>query len=314
MPTPRLNLPYIVQSQAAKEVTHNVALNGLDLLVQAAVLDRDLAAPPGGPAQGDAYLVAADATGAWAGRQGQVAAWYGTAWIFAPPAAGFIAYVRDEGILLVHDGMAWVSLAQALALDGKVARAGDTMSGPLTVSVTGGNGYIEARGETGANLFSTRHSSDSSGPSFLTSKCRGTIASPAPVVQNDVAGEIRMRAAYSATPQFRSAAMMRGVVIEPSPASGSMGTRLEFHVTPLGATSPGEIARLDHAAGLSLFGANPVIDASRIHRLRAYTVATLPAASTAAQGLAYVADGSSSRRLAVSDGSNWRWPDGTVVS
>jgi hypothetical protein len=28
----------------------------------------------------------------------------------------------------------------------------------------------------------------------------------------------------------------------------------------------------------------------------------------------YVADGSANRRLAISDGAAWRWPDGAVVS
>ena len=60
-------------------------------------------------------------------------------------------------------------------------------------------------------------------------------------------------------------------------------------------------------------GANTVINASRHPVLRAYTVATLPAASPAGQ-LIYVSNGSSNRRLAVSDGSAWRFLDGDVVS
>jgi hypothetical protein len=56
-----------------------------------------------------------------------------------------------------------------------------------------------------------------------------------------------------------------------------------------------------------------VITASRHPLLRSYTVAGLPAASPAGQ-LIYVADGASNKRLAVSDGSNWRWPDGATVS
>ncbi|RJF94569.1 DUF2793 domain-containing protein [Oleomonas cavernae] len=326
MPTPRLNLPYIVQSQASKEVTHNSALNTIDLLVQAAVADRDLAAPPGSPAPGDAYIVGPAATGAWAGQDGKLAAWYGTAWVFAGPRAGFIAYVADENVLVIHDGVGWVGLGLALALtiadtaglqdalDGKVAKAGDTLSGALTVSVPGGNGFLEARGETGANLFTTRYSSDTAAPTFLTSKARGTIAAPAAVLQNDLAGEYRMRAAYNGTPSFRNAVGLRGVVTEPTPSGGNMGTRLEIHVTPVGGTSYSEILRLEHASGLSLFGANPVVDQNRHHRLRAYTVATLPAAAASPQGLIYVSDGTSNKRLAVSDGSNWRWPDGAAVS
>jgi len=51
-----------------------------------------------------------------------------------------------------------------------------------------------------------------------------------------------------------------------------------------------------------------------IPRLPSYTVATLPDASDNARGLIYVSDGTSNKRLAVSDGTNWRFPDGNVVS
>jgi len=45
-----------------------------------------------------------------------------------------------------------------------------------------------------------------------------------------------------------------------------------------------------------------------------YTVATLPSAANNARCLIYVSDGSSNKRLAISDGVAWRFPDGAVVS
>lgn len=56
------------------------------------------------------------------------------------------------------------------------------------------------------------------------------------------------------------------------------------------------------------------LDATVPLRLPSYTVATLPSASTHARSLIYVSDGAANKRLAVSDGSSWRWPDGAVVS
>jgi hypothetical protein len=56
-----------------------------------------------------------------------------------------------------------------------------------------------------------------------------------------------------------------------------------------------------------------VITGSGHLRLRSYTVATLPSAATAQQ-LIYVSDGTSNKRVAVSDGTNWRFPDGNTVS
>lgn len=108
MPTPNLGLPYIAQGQAQKEVTHNDALNLLDAVVQLAVLDRDLAAPPGSPSQGARYLVAASPTGAWAGHANHIAVYLDGVWIFFVPSNGWLAWVVDEGKLLGWNGTAWV--------------------------------------------------------------------------------------------------------------------------------------------------------------------------------------------------------------
>lgn len=48
--------------------------------------------------------------------------------------------------------------------------------------------------------------------------------------------------------------------------------------------------------------------------LSAYTVATLPDAAQWPWGIVAVTDGTSNKRLAISDGTDWRWPDGAVVS
>ena len=47
--------------------------------------------------------------------------------------------------------------------------------------------------------------------------------------------------------------------------------------------------------------------------LPTFTVATLPTVIPAGQ-IIYVSDGTSNKRVAVSDGTNWRWPDGVIVS
>lgn len=62
--TPNLLLPFIAQSQAQKEVTHNAGLTVLDALAQISVKSRAMAAPPGSPADGDRYIVPTGATGA----------------------------------------------------------------------------------------------------------------------------------------------------------------------------------------------------------------------------------------------------------
>ncbi|MCA3297139.1 MAG: hypothetical protein ING28_03395 [Roseomonas sp.] len=49
-------------------------------------------------------------------------------------------------------------------------------------------------------------------------------------------------------------------------------------------------------------------------RVPSFTVATLPSAASLTRGLIYVSNGTLNKRIAVSDGTNWRWPDGAIVS
>jgi hypothetical protein len=111
--TTHLLLPYILAAQAQKHVTHNEALRLLDGLVQLSVLDRDLTAPPGSPADGDRYIVGSGATGGWSGWDLNVALWTDGAWLRLPPRTGWRAWIEDEGVLLVYDGSTWVTTTPA---------------------------------------------------------------------------------------------------------------------------------------------------------------------------------------------------------
>ena len=160
--TPNLALPYIVAAQAQKHVTHNEAIRALDAVLQIGAIDRDLAAPPGSPANGDRYIVALSASGAWLGKESQIAAFQDGAWSFYPPREGWIAWVADEGQLYVWDGAAWIvalggggsptgsvansNIIMVAALAGRRASAGTTRSNKLEVDTS-----IELAATTGAN-------------------------------------------------------------------------------------------------------------------------------------------------------------------
>jgi hypothetical protein len=111
--TARLALPFIMAAQAQKHVTHNEALRLLDGLVQMSVKDRELTAPPASPNDGDRYIVASGATGAWAGWDLNIALWTDGAWLRLPPRAGWRAWVEDEGLLLVYNGSACIGTTPA---------------------------------------------------------------------------------------------------------------------------------------------------------------------------------------------------------
>jgi hypothetical protein len=122
--TANLGLPVIAAAQAQKHVTHNEALRLIDTLVQLAVLDRDLAAPPATPGEGERWIVGAGATGAWAGHADDIAAWQDGAWWFSTPRSGWIAFVADEGTLLAWNGSAWGDLFAAVTSIQNLARLG----------------------------------------------------------------------------------------------------------------------------------------------------------------------------------------------
>jgi len=77
--------------------------------VQLSVKDRDLTAPPGGEAEGDRYIPAAAATGAWAGQEGNIAHFVDGAYEFYTPKEGWRCWVDDEDVALVHDGANWIA-------------------------------------------------------------------------------------------------------------------------------------------------------------------------------------------------------------
>lgn len=145
MTTPKLQLPELVVGQPGKELTHNQALAILSQLVQANVVDKDLAAPPVSPADGAMYIVAASATDAWAGKSGQLAFWLSSvgAWTFAVPVNGWRVWVTDEAEYYKLKAGAWI-------ID---AGGGGGLTNPMTAAgdlIVGGASGVPTRLAKGA--------------------------------------------------------------------------------------------------------------------------------------------------------------------
>jgi hypothetical protein len=89
-------------------------LRMIDSLVQLAVISKTLSTPPGSPANGDRYIVAASPTGAWSGYAGMIVTWTTDAptvplgfWDVHTPNAGFLAYNLADSNLYLFDGTNW---------------------------------------------------------------------------------------------------------------------------------------------------------------------------------------------------------------
>lgn len=146
--TPRLSLPFIMPSQAQKHVTHNEAIEALDALVQPVVVSRALTTPPASPLEGEAWIVAEAATGAWAGHGDEIAAWQSGAWRFLDPAEGWSVFVLADKTHCVFDAGTWTPLASlgaGLVKLGIGTTADMTnrlaVSSPATLLTHAGNGH-----------------------------------------------------------------------------------------------------------------------------------------------------------------------------
>lgn len=107
--TVNLALPYILSSQAQKHVTHNEALRRLDGIVQL-VIQSEISAPPGSPAEGVCHAIGAAPSGAWAGKAGKIALFEDGAWIYLTPRTGWIAWFADAARQKIWTGSAWADL------------------------------------------------------------------------------------------------------------------------------------------------------------------------------------------------------------
>ncbi|MEP9352035.1 DUF2793 domain-containing protein [Xanthobacter sp. KR7-65] len=116
-----LALPYMAAAQAQKHVTHNEAIRRLDAFVQLVLESATATAPPPTPEEGARWFVPAGATGAFAGHDGTIAAFEAGVFDFLPLAAGFLAFIRDEGRLALFDGGAFVSPMAASLHRGAIA-------------------------------------------------------------------------------------------------------------------------------------------------------------------------------------------------
>jgi hypothetical protein len=110
------------------------------------VESRVLTAPPAAAASPGGWIVAGGATGAWAGRSGQIAILDAGGWSFVIPRDGCLAYVRDEGVFAVCTGGNWHADAwpvRALSVNGR------TMLATTPVAIAGASGGavidVEAR-------------------------------------------------------------------------------------------------------------------------------------------------------------------------
>ena len=202
------------------------------------------------------------------------------------------------------DGASWADAIIVDKSDGSVG-LGVQPAEAMHIRRTGAAfARLLVEGENGVNNLVRRVSSNATQPNFYTMKARGTIGAETAILQNDQIGAFGAQAYDGAG--YRVAFQLTASVIAPTPGASDMEARAVIALTPVGSVAAAEILRLDHATGLSMFGANPVVDGNRHLRLRSYTIAALPAASAAAGQVIFCSDLGGGGGQLNSDGANWR--------
>lgn len=343
--TADLGLPELSQAQANPDITHNEALILLQALLNGVIDNTHTVppvSPSEGDAYLVAHGSPAP-SGAWTGWSDHIAIYWGGSWRFVPgrDSSGSIiamgarqhglrVYVRALRQFYVWSGspLAWSPLETADAgIASKVDKTGDIMSGALTIAttpalkigtastfLTSGLATLQnaAGVTTNAQLIGDgaaaameirRYSADAAAPVFRFYKGRGSTASIGQTLAGDQIGAFS-GVVYDDTLTARTAANFRFDALSNVLATNAEARFLLF-LCASGSVSASEILRADHASGLSMFGANVVIDQNRLFRLRNYTVATLPS-SPASGSVAYVTDTGGGAGQVTGDGTNWR--------
>ena len=109
--TAHLGITLVEQSQSQKEITVNQALTRIDVFLNNGVKSQVVSTPPGSPASGDVYIVAASPTGAWVGQAGKLA-YYDQGWYFITPVEGSTMWVNDEDMSYSYNGTVWMQTTQ----------------------------------------------------------------------------------------------------------------------------------------------------------------------------------------------------------
>ena len=137
--TPRFGLPYLFAAQAQKEITVNELAARLDSLVSCTI-EASQAAPPTSPLDGQTWLVANGASGAWAGQAGKLAARIGGGWTFLSPPPGMVVHDQARGAVRRFAG-SWQAPARPAAPSG-----GTTIDAEARTAISAILGVLDSLG------------------------------------------------------------------------------------------------------------------------------------------------------------------------
>ncbi len=131
---------------------NDLTLKLIDGTMNLGVIDKDLAVQPGGPTEGDRYILPAGVAGAaWAGHDTEIAIFIdpdggGAVWEFHIPKLGWDAFVQDEGFKYFWNGASWVPQTAQAALSEPISET--VLTGAVIMDLSLGRNF-RTSGATG---------------------------------------------------------------------------------------------------------------------------------------------------------------------
>jgi hypothetical protein len=150
--------------------------------------------PPATPTTGDRYRIIATATGAWAGKENQIAEQGASTWSYVAPVEGFIMRDMTANTYIVFDGAAWANLGNAVQHSALLGlTTGDDHTQYQLRSEKGSSGGYA--GLTGTSITDTTHGARGGGTALHPLTTAGTagfmppssfVKTLAPTVNDDI--------------------------------------------------------------------------------------------------------------------------------
>lgn len=142
--TPILGMTDLTSGQSVPESTVNEHDRILEWFATGgAIEDRDQSDSASvSPSDGKAWLVAATGATDWTGKDGNIALYVNTGWLFFPPKEGMRIWVKDEDKKSTYDGSAWVDDTAGGSVS--YASTADTRAGSSTTEAVTPGGLFAA--------------------------------------------------------------------------------------------------------------------------------------------------------------------------
>lgn len=98
-----------VTAESGWTAEFNANMYKLAFFAKPAVINRTLTVAPTTPANGDSYIIAAGATGTWAGKDKSIAVWRTplSMWEYYAPSSGMQVVVLSESKMTTYLSAAW---------------------------------------------------------------------------------------------------------------------------------------------------------------------------------------------------------------